>query len=151
MIDDEDYAQFSKWKWKASHNDSSHYRYATRSVTPTKSNPNHRTIVMHREIMKALPGQFVDHVNGNSLDNRKENLRLCTHADNMRNRRISKGTRSGMKGVHANANGKRWIAHIQFNKKQRHLGVFDTKEEAATCYNNEAKRLFGEFHKPNSL
>lgn len=104
----------------------------------------------HREVMQAEKGQHVDHINGNIADNRKQNLRICTHADNMRNRRlIGKNNKSGYKGVSWSKVSNKWIALINYNKKCKYLGVYHCKIEAAKAYDSAARRLFGQYAKCN--
>lgn len=102
-------------------------------------------IRMHRRIMEASEGMEIDHINGNSLDNRKENLRVCTHAENGRNQKKPSNNTSGYKGVSLYKPTNRFRADIQLNGKQNHLGYFKTALEAAEAYNEAAKRLFGDF------
>lgn len=93
---------------------------------------------------------FVDHKNSNTLDNRKENLRLATDSQNGGNSRIAKNNSSGFKGVHYQSKGKRrWIASLTNNKKFMYLGCFYSAIEAAKAYDLKAKELFGEFARPN--
>jgi hypothetical protein len=107
-----------------------------------------KTIRMHRLILDARPGQMVDHVNGNGLDNRRANLRLCSNAENKRNGAVRADSGSCYRGVHCRANGK-WRAHIGMAGKRIWLGTFDTPEAAAHAYDRAALRLFGEFARPN--
>lgn len=108
-------------------------------------------------IMNPPRGMVVDHINGNTLDNRRCNLRVCTHAENARNNTLIKTTTTGYKGVHcAKANGskKPWRSRIKYNYKEIQLGTFDTKQEAAEAYDIAALKYFGEFAKlnfPNKL
>ncbi len=98
---------------------------------------------MQRVIMNAPKGVFVDHINGDTLDNRRCNLRIATQSENMRNRGKMSLNTSGYKGVHAM--GKKWGAKITIDKKQIHLGTFDTPEEAHAAYCKAALELHGEF------
>jgi hypothetical protein len=93
----------------------------------------------------------IDHVNGDGLDNRRENLRVATHAQNASNRGVRVNNTSGFKGVHANhsGRGKQWFAYITTNYKRQHLGMFGTAEEAARAYDAAAVRLHGEFARLN--
>ena len=97
--------------------------------------------------MEAPKHLQVDHINGNKLDNRKENLRLCTNGSNNRN----KLARTGFKGVHQARISGKWIAQITKNYKVKHLGSFDTDTEAATAYNKAAKQLHGKYAQLNVL
>jgi len=93
-----------------------------------------------------VPG-IIDHINGNSLDNRIENLRECTHAENLRNRGKTSINTTGYKGVY-NRNG-RFRSIIGINGKSIKLGTFDTAIEAAKKYDLEAIKLHGEFANTN--
>lgn len=106
---------------------------------------------MHRLIMNAQNGQMIDHINGNVLDNRKENLRLCNKSTNAMNCKVHKHNTSGYKGVAWHKQMKKWRAYIVINDKQKSLGLYKTKEEAAKAYNKAALELFGEFAKVNKI
>lgn len=86
--------------------------------------------------------EFVDHINGDTRDNRIENLRAATRSDNNRNRKTNRNNQSGVKGVHWDAPRKKWKAQITINGKQRYLGLFDTLETAAA----EVRKLREEHH-----
>ena len=102
-------------------------------------------LYIHRLIMDAPKGMDVDHINGNPLDNRKSNLRICTHAENQRNKGAYKNNTSGYKGVSWYKRDKKWIAGIKHNNKGIYIGLFEDKEEAARAYDKKAKELHGEF------
>jgi hypothetical protein len=90
---------------------------------------------MHRQIMGAKEGQEIDHINGNGLDNRRENLRIVTRSQNLANRPAFKSSKSGYKGVRKNKNGTgKMIYGLQF----------DAPEEAARAYDRCALMFFGE-------
>jgi hypothetical protein len=143
LVDAHDYQkkvkQF-KWFWDK--------HYANRTCF-CQGKRNKHNIRLHRYILSAREGEQVDHINGNTLDCRRENLRICTSAQNNMNRRKQPNV-SGYKGVHK-TRGNKWIAHITFNRKMRHIGQFSTAEEAAKAYDKKAKELFGEFAKLNFL
>jgi len=102
-----------------------------------------KTIYMHREIMNAPEGMQIDHINGNGLDNRVANLRLCTATQNQQNARKRKKTTSCFKGVSWNNN--RWRARICVNRKQIHIGRYKIEFEAAQAYDKKAIELFSDF------
>jgi hypothetical protein len=88
----------------------------------------------------------VDHINGNSLDNRIKNLRLATYSENGMNRvSLSRRNTSGFTGVYWNKRDKRWVARINPNRKQIHLGNFINKEDAIQARIEAEKKYFGEF------
>lgn len=97
-----------------------------------------RLVYMHRQILDAPPGLLVDHVNHDTLDNRRSNLRLCSNQQNQWNR---KPFANGFKGVGRRKPGGKWCAKI--NKK--YIGSYATPEEAARAYDHAARKLFGEF------
>lgn len=123
IVDDDDYEYLSQWKWCASY---SHGFYAVR----------YKNIKMHRVICKAPRNMSVDHINHNTLDNRKSNLRICTHQENMRNQ-IST---IGAKGIR-----KRKSGNYEARISGKYLGVFENKIDAVNAYNKKAIELFGEF------
>ena len=102
-------------------------------------------LYIHRLIMDAPKGMDVDHINGNPLDNRKSNLRICTHTENNRNRGANKNNTSGYKGAYWHKQNKKWRAQIVRNNKAIHIGLYESKEEAARAYDKKAKELHGEF------
>lgn len=102
-----------------------------------------RHIYMHRQIIGAPIGIQVDHKNGNTLDNRRSNLRLATNGQNRANSKPS--ARSGFKGVYKHWN--RWRAGIRHNKKLKWLGVFESPEMAHEAYKKAASKLHGQFCK----
>lgn len=117
------------------------------SVAAVMAKVRGRTVLMHRLIMAASTDSLVDHINGDPLDNRKPNLRLCTHAENMRNRRIHRNNQSGFKGVHAATDRKavRWRAQISVDNKRIHLGSYATAEAAHAAYVEAAAKYHGAF------
>lgn len=91
-------------------------------------------------------GMMIDHINHNHRDNRIENIREVTPAQNCMNSRARVSKKSGLpKGVHFHCQSGRFLARIGLNKRRQSLGLFDTPEEASAAYQEAAKRLFGEY------
>lgn len=105
---------------------------------------------LHRAVM-GFPNLHVDHINKNKLDNRKINLRLCTHSQNMANKELRSTNTSGYKGVIWYKPTKKWRATIKAQGKFYHLGYYRTKEAAALAYNKKALEVFGEFAHLNKI
>lgn len=105
-----------------------------------------KEISLAREIMNAPFGMVVDHINGNTLDNRKCNLRICTNSQNLKNRKININNTTGAKGV-TWRNNKRipYRASIMVDGKLIRLGNFSFIDDAKKAYNNAANKYFGEF------
>jgi len=140
LVDDSDYEWLSGYSWFV-HN-TGKYKYAQGWDGTTR---NRKRVVMHRIIIDAQPGEQVDHINHDGLDNRRENLRKCTASQNQGNSRIGKNNVSGYKGVSLFSSAETWRCTIRCKGTNKYLGTFDTPEEAAYAYDMEAARLFGEF------
>jgi hypothetical protein len=96
------------------------------------------------------PKEHIDHINGDSSDNRFLNLREATRSENMRNTRRPSTNTSGHKGVSLNKTTNKWAAGIKLYRKKLHIGYFDNIEDAAAAYDNAARVLHGEFARCNS-
>lgn len=138
IIDDEDFEIVSKMRWHAKKCGNHHYAAAS----PTYRGPS---IYLHRLVMKAPKNLLVDHVNSNTLDDRKSNLRLCAKHQNLANRGLQKNNTVGFKGVCFHGKSKTWNARVKFRGKSISVGYHKTPEEAARHYNLKVKELFGEF------
>lgn len=113
-----------------------------------------KRISLHRYITNCPKGMVVDHINGNTLDNRKENLRICTNKENAYNQKKHKGNRhSKYKGVtfRKELKSKPWEAMIYKDYKSKRLGYFATEIEAAKAYNMAAAEAYGQFAKLNEI
>lgn len=130
LIDEEDFLLVGHLRWHVSNG----YAYNRMG-----------RIAMHRLVMGAAPEQIVDHINGNTLDNRRCNLRFATRSTNAANGQRNKGGSSKFKGVHFYKRDSRWTAQIKKDYKRIHLGYFDNEEDAARAYDEAAVALFGEY------
>lgn len=140
MVDDDDFDRLADFKWI----------HAGRGYA-IRSKMTNRVVTreyMHRVIAGASKGQTVDHVNGNTADNRKQNLRICSHGENLQNRKVGK---KHLKGIWKMPCGIRWRAMITAGKRRHYLGVFDSELDAAKAYNEAAVRLHGQFARLNPV
>jgi hypothetical protein len=141
LVSDEDFEFLSQWKWYAAKCKAGYYARRMEQM-----NGKRTLIYMHRVVTNAPLGMEPDHKNHNTLDNRRENLQLGTHTDNMRNARFPFGkTSKGYRGVRL-FQGKWWRAQIEVNNKSVHLGTFATAEEAARAFDQAAKRYGKKTH-----
>lgn len=142
LCDDADYALLSLHRWHVTPKG-----YARTSLPQVEGQP--RYALMHHLLRDARGGGFVDHINGDRLDNQRANLRPASHTENNRNRRRHKNNKCGYKGVCA-SKGK-WRATIHLGRKQIHLGVYKHPLIAAVAYNAAAIALYGPFAQLNDL
>lgn len=138
LVDDDDYERINKHRWCLSDG------YAMRKITVNGKSVSER---MHRVINNTPEGFSTDHVNTNRLDNRKENLRTCTKAQNGMNRVAQKNNKLGIKGVCQLGN--KFIAQISINKKRTYLGIFNNADDAQSAYKNASIKFFGEYRRNN--
>ena len=143
-VDPEDYAELNQHMWYAQSRCDRRAFHAARCITRSG---RQITIRMHRQILglRHRDGQIVDHVNGNTLDNRRCNLRVCSSSDNNCNCGNYRGGTSSYKGVRWHAQHQKWYTSIQKNGKSSFLGLFKSETKAAQAYDAAAKRIHGPF------
>lgn len=145
-VDDEDYQKLSKFKW--------HYNngYACRRLHKKVAYKKYKGeyIYMHRLIMKH-PELGVDHVNGDSLDNQRKNLRVADQSDNMCNQHKARHNKYGYKGIYFAKDRKKFAARVTYRKKKHILGYYDTAKEAAISYNEGAIKYHKQFARLNNV
>jgi len=149
LVDDEDFERLNAFKWHSQWNPHTQSFYAVRNSP--KAGGKQLTVRMHREIMGAKSNKQVDHENHNTLDNRKENLRVCTREQNARNGRSRRNNTSGFKGVSWDKRALKWLAHVGAHGKAKHLGYFANPIEAAVAYDAAAVLVHGEFAMTNAM
>lgn len=143
IVDSEDYLELSKYKWYAQIN-----KLKNRVKVYARRFDQGKIIYMHRSIMHIAERlTYVDHIDGNTLNNRKSNLRVCTASQNAQNN--SGWVRDLPKGVYRNK--KKYMAQISVKGEMIHLGTYVTIEEATQTYNKAALMYFGEFARLNII
>lgn len=144
LVDDDDFERINAYKWYAEwHRDTKTF-YATRAL-PRDKNGKRTTIYMHRAILCAESHMQVDHINHDTLNNKKENLRLCTSSQNNANHRQQSNNTSGFKGVSWDKRRHKWLAQISVNTKRRNLGRYSNITDAILAYDTAAVDANGEF------
>lgn len=143
IVDDDLYDWASQFSWYL-HSEG----YAVREEW---NGGNKKRFRMHREINKTPKGMDTDHINGNRLDNRRDNLRTCTRSKNLQNARVRDSNRTGYKGVAIHKASGLYHAYINVDGKQISLKYHKTPEDAARAYNRAAIKYFGEFARLNEV
>lgn len=136
LVDASDFDYLSQYSWHYSHG------YAKSRI---KTSEGWKYFYLHRFLLNAAKGVQIDHINGDSLDNRKCNLRICNNQQNSMNTGLSKNNTSGFKGVSLERKTNKWWAKLMYNRKVVHIGFYHNKEDAAREYDKAAIEFFGEF------
>jgi hypothetical protein len=142
LVDDSDYDHLIRWKWLYIGSG-----YAARFVI---LNGQKKLLYLHRYLLNAQADQRVDHISGDRLDNRRENLRLVTRSQNQQNRKCPTHTVSGKKGVTWHQKRSKWHVRISVNGTRIHLGYYDDVETAAQVYDAAARHFFNGYARPNN-
>lgn len=123
--------------------------YSTRGYAETNCRATRKNLKMHRLIMQPPTGMVIDHINSDPLDNRRDNLRICTQTENARNSKHQQRTKSGLRGVYWSNKDRKWTARINTGGKFRSLGYFNNKIDAAVAFDTAARELYGTYAKLN--
>ena len=153
LVDDVDYEWLSAFKWYAQWNQCTRSFYACRSVRTGLDRPRQRQLRMHRAIWERhdgpIPtGRSIDHIDRDSLNNRRANLRPATRSQQVQNQGVRKDNLSGYRGVRKMPLGN-WQARIAVGGHKLHLGTYDDPIQAARAYDAAARRHHGEFAQLN--
>ena len=140
IVDDEDYKKLSRYSWCATKIRNGYV--AIRTI----HKPKKYNLYMHRHIMNCPKGLWVDHINHDTLDNRKENLRIVTPSQNMMNRLgARKNKKLNIRGVYFHEGTGKYRAMIRVYGKLKHLGLYKTTQEASKAYADANMKYFGNF------
>jgi hypothetical protein len=153
LVDDEDYEWLIRWKWHygcATENDNKS-GYAMHDNGKHGKLGNKRSIRMHHIVLGCESNIEIDHIDGNTLNNQKYNLRPVTHQQNSFNRKPNRNHSSKYKGVVWSKQHGKWRSRIRINQQLKHLGYFTDENEAALAYNKAAFELFGEYARLNQI
>ena len=139
IVDDEDYDYINQWKWQYLP-----VGYAARNF---KKNDNgvRPLVYMHCMIVPHPEGMQTDHANQNKLDNRRDNLRVCSRSQNYINGGLRADNSSGVRGVVWHRASQKWEASIGYNGKRIHIGLYNDIGCASKAYSNKSRELFGVF------
>lgn len=140
LVDKADHKLLNQFSWHVNSSGYVQTQMRLRGCKPTN-------VYMHRYILDPPYKSDVDHINGNKLDNRRRNLRVCTRSENLQNMKELGGS-SKYRGVHWDKRRKKWIASIRLDGKKVYLGGFDFEVDAAVTYDN-ACRERGVFARTN--
>lgn len=110
-----------------------------------------KSVKMHRLLFDNCENMFIDHINHDTTDNRRSNLRIVTQSQNQMNVIIRKDNSSGVAGVNYNKNYDKWVARIGVDKKRIYLGCYDTFDEAVKARKEAEEKYFGEYSYDNSI
>ena len=143
IVDNEDFEYLNNYKWSVQKNRKVIYAYRRAKIWW-----KYKTIYMHSYIMNTPKWMVTDHINLNWLDNRKENLRICTIAQNLRNRGKNINNATWYKGVSFYKKTKKYVVMINILWKDKNLWYFNNKEEAYNKYCEVAKEGHLEFYHP---
>ncbi|MDO6389001.1 HNH endonuclease [Pontibacter sp. BT731] len=136
LVNDADFEELNKYRWHTLKGTNTHY--AVRSI---RTGPLKTKIYMHKQIMGTQKGEYVDHIDRNGLNCQRDNLRVCTKAQNAFNSR----TFGAIKYRGVSKHNDKYRAQIFTGGQRRHLGLYPTAEAAALAYNDVARELHGEY------
>lgn len=143
LVDDRDYGYLMGWKWQVL--EGKRGRYCAKRSSARKRGEKRKNIYMHRIIMHYDGNMDIDHINGNALDNRRSNLRICTRSQNHHNAGLRSDNKSGYRGISWREDNKTWAARIDFNNTSKHLGCFENIEDAVLARREAEEQYVGEF------
>lgn len=151
LVDDDDFEEVMKYTWSVAKTKQAYYVRRTVHIATVEGKQKNRTVHLHRQLLGLTDRKILaDHINHNTLDNQRANLRIVTHQQNIFNKEkqklnyLGKKVTSKYKGVFWAKASSKWIAQIKYNGKSKHLGTFNVEEDARDAYEKASKILFKE-------
>jgi hypothetical protein len=142
FVDDEDFERLSKYTWRRKDDGRTSYAKAYGGG----GRKNRITLLMHRKLMEVPRGVVIDHVDGNGLNNQKNNLRVCTCEQNHWNRhRLNSNNTSGYRGVSWDKKTNKWLVRVGYDGKRVYGGLFENRDSAVVVYKKITSELYGEY------
>lgn len=138
IVDSDMFEELDAFNWSVHNSPTPGHYYAARCREG-------KTFFLHHAVMPATEGMVVDHINGDGLDNRISNLRLCKQHENVKNAKRKSTNTSGYKGVYWSPLHRKWRSSIQNSGHRHHLGLFDSAEDAHMAYKKASEKLHQEF------
>lgn len=149
LVDDEDFEELIKYKWYASKVKTTNKFYVRRNIKIEGG--KQKTVRIHSVIINTPKGLYIDHIDGDGLNNQKSNLRVCSNAENARNRGANLNNTSGYKGVTWHKRMKKWVVQITVDYERKVYRSFSSKEEAYLAYCDACVTLHREFSNVGTL
>lgn len=141
LVSDEDYAYLINFRWTLAKRRDKNY---------AKAYINGKNVFVHNLIMKNSPlGLTPDHIDGDGLNNQRDNLRLASRSEQQANTRVYNTNTSGYRGVSLNKRTGKYVAYVGHGSQRNSIGYFFTPKEAVLAYNKAATKFFGQFAKLN--
>ena len=144
IVDAADYDWLTQWNWCAHWNKDTETFYARRRS-------GNGLIGMHTAILNAPAGFMPDHIDGDTLNNRRGNLRIASHKQNQQNKGAQVNSQTSLRGIYPHRNTGRFVAQITRSGKKKHIGVFDTREAAIAARDTETQSLPGDYYRLSKL
>lgn len=142
LVSDEDFERVNAVSWRAFLNYKTWY-------AATGQSRDGSLVYMHQFIFPCQ--KFIDHKDGNGLNNQRENLQPCSHSQNIAKGRQRTTNKTGLNGVSWHKASKKYVAQICHNYQKLHLGTFESMTDAARAYDKKASELFGQFARLNNI
>lgn len=148
LFDKEDYDLIKDWTWCDNHIG---YACSKKMDKRRSSIVRMHNLIVNHHTGSENKGMVVDHINHNTFDNRKVNLRLITHSQNIMNSKLQSRSKSGRTGVSLSKSAQKWQAYITKNRKRINLGVYEDINDAIAIREKAEKEMFGEFSYEESM